>query len=202
MKRRVFILSGLLSMFPLCSARAEEITNPFAKVGPFANDAKSVFAFFSFTCSYCQKYQSAVASWGRSIPKRIHFEQVPVVVDRETFNAARAYYAAKKADPSKSDAFLLAALNAAQVGYADMTSKEIVRAAGIDPDAYEKALFHLDVKRAIQRAADMTSRYQIAVTPSLAIGGQMVIHADYVSGDYGMLMRLASGFVSRILENS
>ncbi len=200
MKRRDFLIACAMTPFMEHALAESDGGNPFAKVGPFVGEAKTVFEFFSFSCTYCQQHQAAMSSWGRTVPRPVTFETVPVVVDRDTFNAARAYYAAQKANPGQINAYLQAALYAARSGYADMASAEILQSAGIGQAAFNKAMVHPDVKKAIERAAELTHRYQIVATPSLSIGGRMVIHADHVNGDYGLLMRLVSGFVSRILE--
>ncbi len=200
MNRRDFVL-GLGALAATGSAFANnEGRGPFDTVGPHKADARTVYEFLSFSCPYCQQYHEAIAAWGRSIPVPVKFEPVPVVVDLETFKAARAFYSVLKAAPSQIDIYTRVALEGYRRGYTDIAAPEILHQGGVNRKAFDQAWKSPMVKTSIETAMALTEKYAIAVTPSIAIGGTTVLHADHVNGDYGMLMKLASGFVSRLLE--
>ncbi len=201
MNRRQFLIgAALLPMGQGAFAQKSAEDDPIDRVGPYKADAKQVFEFFLFSCFYCQQYHEAIASWGRSIPAPVKFEPVPVVVDYESFKGARVFYTVQRAAPERLNDFVRVAFDSARKGIVDLASPEVLRAAGVSQKAFDQAWVSPAVKASIERAMTLTARYGVAVTPSLGIGGRHVLHADQVGGDYGALMRLASGFVSRILE--
>jgi thiol:disulfide interchange protein DsbA len=173
---------------------------PLVRVGPFSTERLKVFEFFLFSCYFCQDHHDTIASWGASIPAPVQFEPVPVIVDFESFTAARAFYAVKKAAPERLNQYMRAAFDGARRGVGNPAAQEILRGAGIPQKAFDLAWRSQAIKEPLTRALDLTTRYKVEATPSIAIGGRTVVHADLVGGDYGVMIRLASGFVSRVLE--
>lgn len=203
MKRRKFLtVLGIAGLGPATLAFATDYStsDPIQKVGPFTGDRLHVFEFFLFSCFFCQQHHDAIASWGMSIPAPVRFEPVPVVADLESFKAARTFYAVKQAAPDRIYAYLLQAFASARNGATDLASAELLRVSGVPQKAFDQAWRSTAVKSALQRAVELTVRYRITATPSLSVGGRHVLHADQVGGDYGTMMRLANGFVSRVLE--
>jgi len=176
--------------------------SPYSAVGPFKTERKMVFEFFMFGCAYCQQYHPAIFSWGRSIPAPILFEAVPVIVDAESFRQAHAFYAVKLAMPEKLDDYVMASLRGMKSsGGSFYTEAAFLRDLGIDMRRFEKSWTGPAMKSALERANTLMNRYAITATPSIAIGGEYVLDADKVDGDYGLMMRFASGLVSRVLES-
>lgn len=204
MKRRHFLIAAAAGVIVSPGARAgrAEDANPFGSVGPFKEDARTVYEFLSFSCTYCQQHHDSFVAWGRSIPKPVLFEPVPVIVDLATFSAGRAFYAVRHAAPGQLDQYCSAVLNAFRHGAVDAADQGLLARVGVDRRAFDQAWKSPAVKTAIHNAAALTLKYDISVTPTLAIGGTTVLTADMVNGDYGMLTRLASGFVSRMLERT
>jgi len=200
MNRRQFLIAAAaLPVGRAAFAQKSAEDDPIDRVGPFKTDAKQVFEFFLFSCFYCQQRHDAIASWGRSIPAPVKFESVPVVVDYESFKSARVYYSVQRAAPDRLNDFMRVAFESARRGIVDLSSPDVLRAAGVPQKMFDQAWASPAVKASIELAMTLTARYGVVVTPSLGIGGRHVLHADQVGGDYGALMRLASGFVSQIL---
>lgn len=173
---------------------------PLVKVGPYPAERQQVFEFFLFSCFFCQDHHDTIASWGASIPPPVKFESVPVIGDFDSFVAARAFYAVKKVAPEKLGQYMRAALDGARRGISNAAAPEILKIAGVPQKAFDQAWRSPTIKDPLTRAVELTGRYKLAATPSIAIGGRTVLHADLVGGDYGVMIRLASGFVSRVLE--
>lgn len=203
MNRRDFLLglgAGAMSAMVPASAANAMPELPLVKVGPYPAERQQVFEFFLFSCFFCQDHHDTIASWGASIPPPVKFESVPVIVDFDSFVAARAFYAVKKVAPEKLGQYMRAALDGARRGIANAAAPEILKIAGVPQKAFDQAWRAPTIKEPLTRAVELTGRYKLAATPSIAIGGRTVLHADLVGGDYGVMIRLASGFVSRVLE--
>lgn len=114
MKRRAFLFSAALA--PLAgvlqqaratqtSASAPAPSLPYRDVH-VASDAKRVMVFFAFSCPACRAYHNLVQTWAETLPSSLSFEFVPVVVpDANHVIAARAWYAAQLAAPSRMNQF-------------------------------------------------------------------------------------------------
>jgi len=206
MNRRVFLQAGVAALALSASgmSRAVEGVNPspYAAVGPFKAERRKVFGFFLFSCPFCQQYQPVINSWGRTIPAPVSFEPVPVVTDQASFRQAHAYYAVKQGMPEKLESFMTACFQTMSHGGAPSfyTEAPFLNTLGIDRKAFAKAWTAPAIRPAIVAAVTLAERYAIMATPSIAIGGAYVLDADRVDGDFALMMRLASGLVSRVLE--
>lgn len=202
--RRAFLATAGISLFmPAFQLRAnttEPLPEPFSRIGPIKEDAKTVYEFMLFSCQYCQRYHDAMASWGRTLPHPYQFETSPVVFDQATAGEAFWYYAAKQADPLRAELMLGIALQEVAAGGGVLGNYDLLDKAGIDRAVFKRAAESERVKQSLIAATVRTRRYQITNTPSLGITGRYVVHAEHTSGDYGLLMKMASGLVSRSIE--
>jgi thiol:disulfide interchange protein DsbA len=206
MNRRGFITAmGAAFLAPAAFAAGPERDElvgdlPIMRVGPFPEHKKSVFEFFMFPCPFCQQHFVGITGWGRTLPKQIRFETVPVIIDRSTFDSARAYYAAEVALPGAGYKFAVAGLQFASEGRAITYDEEIARLAGVQADAYRKAWFAEETKKRLTAAMIKTVQFKVENTPSLGIAGKYLLHADQFNGDYSLMVKMANGLISRIIE--
>ncbi len=157
--------------------------------------------FFSISCPICAQHNPTIARWGKTLPRGWSLEQVPVATpDKESVIATRAYYAALEAAPSRIDLFLEAAYTA--VHDKGMNPNDpgtwavAAKAAGISNfDTAWKNVRKEQVLMAHRKLVD----YEIAATPSIAIGGRYVITPEDTNGDAGLFMQLANGMVSKAI---
>jgi len=183
-----------------------EMPMPFHEVPkPVIEDAYSVLEFFSFGCSFCMQYNAQFAAWGKSLPKEFRFEKVPVISTREDMAMAMGYYAALEAAPGQTEPFMESLFRQRNT----MGSVYDARAVGswlaqacteanIPRDRYKSVLGQDRILKKATKAAQRIPRYNIEVTPTVAIGGRFLVTPDHVQGNYGMLFELSNGLVSKI----
>lgn len=212
MKRRAFLLgtSALLMqgrgvVAPAAAAAPPASTLPYAEVPPIGEDARRCIAFFQFTCPHCRDLHPSLVRWGRSLPRGVGFEFMPVVapstpLDRGQVMAARAWYAIAQATPSRLGAFTDSAYALVQDGRMRLESgatwEAAARQAGVGD--FARVWERVPVAR-LQRAMEKLAAYRIQSTPSLVIAGRYVVTLDDTQGDAELFLRLASGLLSRTL---
>ncbi len=209
MKRRAFLLgsSALLMqgrgvVAPAAAPAASVLSKaegPYSEVAPVGEDARRCIAFFQFNCPHCRDLHPLLGRWGRSLPKGVGFEFLPVVTsDRGQIMAARAWYAAVLAAPSRLDAFAERAYTLVQDGRmsldAGATWETAARHAGVSD--FMRAWERVPVDR-IGRAVEKLAAYRVQSTPSLAIAGRYVVTLDTTQGDADLFLRLSSGLLSK-----
>jgi thiol:disulfide interchange protein DsbA len=129
----------------------------------------------------------------------VGFEFMPVVTsDRGQIMAARAWYAAALAAPSRLEAFAERAYALVQDGRmsldAGTTWEAAYRQAGMSD--FMRAWQRVPVDR-IGRAVEKLAAYRVQSTPSLVIAGRYVVTLDDTQGDADLFLRLASGLLSK-----
>ncbi len=196
---QIATLPGMSAMPPA----AAKPTLPFTAVGPFKEDELQVYAFFAFSCPFCRQHMANIAAWGATLPKPLRFEAVPICIDETGTQAARAYFAVRRAQPDRLATFEQAVYtqlqDAGAVGGSPSTYLAAAKDAHIDRTALDRWRRDGIVAREIVQARMRYERYRVEVTPSLAIGGQFVTEAGRTNGDYVMLLQLANGIISQML---
>jgi thiol:disulfide interchange protein DsbA len=192
---------------PAAAAAPSASTLPYAEVPPIGEDARRCIAFFQFACPHCRDLHPSLVRWGRSLPRGVGFEFMPVVapstpLDRGQVMAARAWYAVAQAAPSRLEAFAESAYALVQDGRmsleAGSTWEAAARQAGVSD--ISRAWKRVPVDR-LQRALEKLAAYRIQSTPSLAIAGRYVVTLDNTQGDAELFLRLASGLLSKAISS-
>ena len=210
MKRRAFLLgaSALLMqghgvVAPAAAPAPAASALPYAEVSPVGEDARRCIAFFQFTCPHCRDLHPSLVRWGRSLPRGVGFEFMPVLaptapLDRGQVMAARAWYAVAQVAPSRLEAFAERVYALVQDGRMSMeagaTWEAAARQAGVGD--FARAWERLQVDR-LQRAMAKLAAYRIQSTPSLTLAGRYVVTPDDTQGDDDLFLRLASGLLSK-----
>lgn len=195
------ILAIALAILPPATAIANDAMGlPWKQVSR-AEDKRRVLEFFMFTCGFCMQSDGMFTEWGRTLPKQMTFEQVPVVASKGDYNAALAYYAVKAAEPFRLEAFKQALFRrmtlAAMSGISNEGIVEALKESGINRTRFLEAVAAPQAQAAAERAAALTQEYQIDMTPTVVVAGKYLFHAGFTGGNYEMLIQLGNGLVSR-----
>lgn len=172
-----------------------------------AEDAEKVLYFFAFDCAFCLRNDTYFWTWGTSLPAPIVFEPIPVIANgAKEILMARAYYAAKLAQPVRIAYFMQETYLALQLAAQDpeqlATYLACARKAGIDGDAFEKAWKSQASMRELILARRRFAHYQPDATPALVMNGAYLIGPDVTAGDYELFFQLANGLLSQYLVKS
>jgi thiol:disulfide interchange protein DsbA len=177
---------------------------PYREAGPFEKDRERVYLLFAVTCPFCRVQHALLAGWGATLPPPFAFEAVPLVAGTVDIPFARGYYAAAHAEPGRLALFVSALYVLVQDRQADPGAEQTYRRAaaeaGIELQAFGTAWDSAETLRAILHARRIYLAYDPDATPALAIAGRYLLTAERTHGDYAVLLQLANGLLSRLLQ--
>lgn len=197
--RWVWLLAGLLAG----PVAAEDM--PYTQVPDVGEDASVVRLFFLFSCPHCNHADKPMADWGGSLPGSLVYARTPVVVKSEdSVLGAVAYYTALITQPRSINVYCGTVFKLIhQNGYL-ATDKSTyflaARQAGIEQGKFSANWGNSQVKQLVIHAAELTSRYDIKLTPTMVVGGRYAINPEIVSGNMGSFITLANAIVSKRLQ--
>lgn len=186
------------------SAPAQEVS-PFRSVNPpVLDDARTVRLYFSYTCPFCRTSHKQLTRWGSTLPKQLQFRVSPVVgVSETTMIPAFAFYTVRKLAPGRIDAFNELIYEEVQDRNKPVTDLRMyVRAAqqiGIAPQKFIETWGSEGINRVVTEAVKLGAQYRLTSTPSLAIGGTMVITPEVTNGVNDAFINLANATTSKAM---
>lgn len=172
-------------------------------LGPFPEDAKKVLLFFAFSCPFSAMSHESFIEWAGTLPKPIEFARFPTVMNDSDQDSIVAHSMVRVLAPTKLLDFERAVFASIARGGNYAAAKTYVSALRESVGAKLptiSAAQHEQIAARVLRAGRLTNRYALAVTPSLAIGGSLVLTPNQTGGDYQSMIALANGSISRILE--
>lgn len=188
--------------------KAGEKPQPYRTVN-VAEDGRRVLFFFDFGCPFCAAYHGPLLNFAATVPQQIQTMFIPVVnlADlsrrQEQIIAAKCYYAAMEVATKAQMSIFSASIYESYPEVRNLVSKAIwikaIKAAGIDPGKFSRALGGNNTELQGKFAARKTIQYALTATPSIAVGGKYVITPDDVVGDQSMFFQLLNGLTSAIL---
>lgn len=210
MDRRQFVwAAGALATLPMLvgfqrmttpASNAAENFQPWQPVS-VPEDARRVYQFFSFGCSYCRQTHSAMTAWGNALPGRFRFEQVPILASEGDAMAASVYYATADVDPGRlpqlAEAIYYLLQDEGRYAGDPTVYAKAASLAGLNRTALKRQVESPGVIKRVERAHALQRAYGVTMTPTVAIAGKYVTHAGFTNGSYEVLMKLMSGLVSR-----
>jgi thiol:disulfide interchange protein DsbA len=138
-----------------------------------------VLEVFWYACPHCYDLEPFIAAWRKTKPDYIEFVRVPVMWGPLHRAHAQLYYTLKQLGRNDLDAKAFETLHQQQNPLAGNTPDEtyarqlqFARDNGIDADAFRKAYNSFAVNSDLQRAEEITQRYQVEGVPLVVINGK------------------------------
>lgn len=185
------------------------VPNPITETTPLSKtDETKVYAFFKFNCPVCRNYHIGLEYWGKSLPKPMTFQFVPVLegggghaIGDESAKAAMMFWAVERAgNRAQRATFADAAYALTQDSHEQgnvAAWMDAVASSSIDQARFVSAW------KAEQQMwpyrADLQVHYEPSRTPTLVICGKWVISPDSTNGNQELFFQLANGLVSKCL---
>ena len=177
------VLAALLGAVPAGAAAPvngrDFLTLPVAQ--PVSPAGKVVvMEFFWYDCPHCAEFEPTLEAWARKLPAGVVLERVPVMWGARFVPQQRLYYALLalgKVDALQARVF--AAIH--QQGIKLETPEQMaawLQQQGVPRQQFLNAYNSFAVQMQAQRAAQLTTAYQIQGVPSLAVQGRYVASAD------------------------
>jgi thiol:disulfide interchange protein DsbA len=202
MNRRDFSLAATaLGLLPLAAASHAQGATPKAGTEyivlsrPVPTDVPAgkveVVEFFSYNCPHCAAFEPSLESWVKKLPPEVVFRRVPVpFVGNDTEAKQRLYYALEAM--GKVDEFQPKIFQAIHQQRLNLTGDDAILAwVGKQPDLDAKKFAELfksfSVVGKAKRAAQLTTDFQVAGVPALAVAGRWYVDGETAGSMDGAL---------------
>lgn len=140
-----------------------------------------VVEVFSYGCPHCRDFYPVLRSWKKSLPADVNVKYVPLA-EGGFEPLARAFYALDAmgiADNVNSEIFerVLKGINNRSFNGKEAQVLDMMSSMGVSESDLQGTMKSFAIDAKINRARDVTSKWQIASTPSIIVGGKYRIHA-------------------------
>ncbi|MBQ9258295.1 MAG: hypothetical protein IJ187_00395 [Neisseriaceae bacterium] len=218
MNRRIFFHSSLSLLLLPTLAKAENLLpsnpsvgndntlggtlKPYMQIGNFTDDKHRVFMFISFDCHYCKSTWKGMGDWGKTLPEPFKFVFVPLSKGNKQLDlASHAFYVVRDLAPNHIENFLEIAFAKATVIRSFKEWITILGRLGLSEQAIIDSLNKPITEQRIERGRRLAGRYRLTATPHFGIAGKYATNADYINGDYRVLVKLLNVLVSESMQN-
>ena len=167
----------------------------------FPEDREKVFLFFQFGCPFSASLHASAINWARTLPPSIVFARIPVVFATQDKPAAIAHSIVRILAPQRLDEFEYVVFDDVAKGsspYDASTYSKALKLVGVDPSQYKQRSVQDAIAARVQRMTRLGWQYRVEVTPSVAVGGNLLLTPGHVNGDFQQLFQLVGAAVSRL----
>jgi len=148
------------------------------KVNQSVNEIKGrvlVTEFFSFGCPWCYKIQEPFLNWVNQNQAKVYLKEVPVVFHKDWEYYAKAYYAAKALNISKTvgPALFKAIINDKLQLNSDKSMMEFFVKHGVNDDTAKSAFYHSpSIDLSVKSGILLMSSNHINAVPAFVVNNQ------------------------------
>ncbi|KLR59001.1 hypothetical protein OX89_04240 [Diaphorobacter sp. J5-51] len=189
---------------------------PYDLITPkIKGEEKVVRLLFSYDCPYCRSYHNGLVQWGKSLPTPYRFDATPVITSNSD-NILLAVYGRlimQGLAPSKIHLYdytmytlIQGDPDTGQPALPKLANEDIIRtvlqssgASGKDLQAFMNAQAK-GIEKRLPAHASVIQRYGLKATPSVAIGGKIVVTPDHASSNAQQYLLLLNAMVSRAIQ--
>ena len=133
-----------------------------------------VLEFFAYGCSHCDKFDPAIDSWQKKLPKGVTFRRIPVAFREAAVVHQRLYFAVE--DLGLIEQLHRKIFHAMHVDRKRLDKPaeiaEFVASQNVDKEPFMKAFESFSVATKAKQASDLTSGYRVDGTPSIGVNGR------------------------------
>jgi protein dithiol oxidoreductase (disulfide-forming) len=192
MLRRFFFILFLMPMMAFAddfvAGKDYEVTS--GTTDNPASKSVSVTEFFSYGCPWCYRIEPALNQWVLQQDKKIQFNRVPVVFNKEWTYYAKAYYAADLLGlGSKLNPLLFKAIQTDKQSLtSNQTMIDFFVAQGVDKETAESAFTHsttIDMK--VKEGNVIMGRFHINAVPALIVNNRYKTDLQMAKSEERML---------------
>jgi thiol:disulfide interchange protein DsbA len=146
---------------------------------------------FWYGCPHCRTFDPYLQSWQTRKAEYVNFVRIPAVWNPLVRLHARAFYTAEALGKSAEmhDAFFTEMHVNGNSLESEAKLQAFFAGFGVDPAAFKTAFDSFDVHRMVQRADELSRRYEIASVPTIVVNGKYVTDGG-MAGGYEPLLEL------------
>lgn len=197
MKYRLFMAMVMAALFSNMAIAGIDEGIEYKRVSPaqptITRDKVEVVELFWYGCPHCFHFEPDLNKWLANKPDNVEFVRVPAVFNPVWALHARAYYAAVTLglyDNGKHE-FHGAFFDEIHKHKKRLDNKNALRTFfarfGVSAEDFNNTFESFAVNTKVNRAADLSKRYQLDGVPSLIVNGKYRTDGPMAGGQKGML---------------
>jgi thiol:disulfide interchange protein DsbA len=210
--KRYFAWLFLLFLVPAMATAADEAEynegidyQLLSRAQPVANDGSvEVVELFWYGCPHCYRLEPTLKSWLKKKPAKVTFTRVPAIFNSPDWHLhATAFYTAEvlgKGD--KMHAPLFEAIHEKNRPLRNRQQlMEFFAEYGVSNDDFNSTFDSFTVQTKVQRAADLTKKYEITGVPAMIVNGKYRTDGPMATS-YDNLMKIVDHLVRQEMKTS
>lgn len=194
----------------------DPLGKPYDKISTtVAADKDRVRLLFTYDCPYCRRYHNGIIQWGNTLPSPLRFDAAPVLTSNSD-NLMLAIYGRllmQGLAPSKLSlydytmyGFIQGDPDTGQAPRTPLDPKDVLgliaQTAEVSPKALQAFIGKHGpaIEKQLPNHAQMIQTYGLKATPSVTIGGRVVVNPDHAGGEPQQYLLLLNAMVSRMIQ--
>jgi len=173
---------------------------------PTANDGTvEVVEMFWYGCPHCYHFEPLLKNWLKKKPAKVTFIRIPAIFNNPAWQLdASAFYTAEVLGKSeKMHAALFDAIH--QQGRSLQTQEQLrdfFAEYGVSNDVFSSTFDSFTVQTKVQRAADLTKKYEITGVPTLIVNGKYRIDGNMAGGSYENMLKVVDFLIRKEMKTT
>jgi len=194
----------LLTVLPLLahSATFEEGRN-YKRIVPAQpteeNGKIEVVELFWYGCPHCYRFQPYMARWLKHKPADVVYRRMPAILGEHWALLARAFYTAQAL--GIADRIHQPLFDAIHAEKRRMDSEQALEGffaeQGVSKKDFRNTFNSFAVDAKVNRAREMSRRYQAEETPSVVIDGKYIVNPDNANGDFNTMIKIMDYLIDK-----
>ena len=164
-----------------------------------ANGKIEVVELFWYGCPHCYRFQPYITRWAKNKPADVVYRRMPAILGEHWALLARAFYTAEAL--GITDRIHQPLFDAIHAEKRRMDSEDAIMAFfaehGVSNDAFRKTFNSFAINAKVNRAREMSRRYQAQATPSVVINGKYILNPDNSDGNFNTMIKIMDYLIDK-----
>lgn len=208
--KRYFAWLFLLFLVPVIASAAEVAEYSegidyqlLSRAQPVANDGSvEVVELFWYGCSHCYRFEPHLKNWLKKKPAKVTFIRIPAIFNNPDWQLhATAFYTAEAL--GKSEKIHTPLFDAIHQKKRPMHTRqqlmEFFAEQGVSNGEFNNMFDSFSVQGKVQRAADLTRKYEISGVPNIIVNGKYRVDSG---GSYENMLKIVDFLVHQEMKVS
>ena len=163
------------------------------------NGKIEVVELFWYGCPHCYRFQPYITRWAKNKPADVVYRRMPAILGEHWALLARAFYTAEAL--GITDRIHQPLFDAIHAEKRRMDSEDAIMAFfaehGVSNDAFRKTFNSFAINAKVNRAREMSRRYQAEATPSVVINGKYILNPDNAHGNFNTMIKIMNYLIDK-----
>ncbi len=173
---------------------------------PVPNDGTvEVVEMFWYGCPHCYHLEPLLKNWVKKKPAKVNFIRIPAVFNKPEWQLhATAFYTAEvlgKGEKMHTPLFDAIHLKNRPLNTEDQLMQFFAE-NGVSNDEFRNTFDSFSVQAKVQRAADLTRKYEISGVPTIIVNGKYRVDGGMAGGSYENMLKIVDFLVRKEMKEA